>query len=381
MDVQSKQKNVLLNSGFVLDDEIEINFRDVFNKIYCIRTNIYKAAIIGLVIGLIVALSIPKKYTVKVTLSPEIGNSKGNSGLTGLAASFLGSTPIGENVDALNVSLSSEIVSSTPFLMELLTMEFTTSTNNLITLKSFLYNNKSPWWNYIMSFPSVIVGGVNSLFKDENCKELNVKDPRVGGIELNKEEYDQISYLKKNIVAVVDKKTAITNISVTLQDPMVAAVVADSVVYKLQQYIINYRTFKAKEDCLYLDKLYKERQQEYYVAQRIYAEYVDAHDDLVFHSVLVEQERLQNEMNLAYQVYTQVANQLQMARAKVQEEKPVFAIVEPAVIPLFPSSMGMKMYIIIFVLIAVLSSMVWVLFIKSILNNLQSEIKKTRIKA
>ena len=41
-----------------------------------------------------------------------------------------------------------------------------------------------------------------------------------------------------------------------------------SVVKKLQEYIIDYRTSKSKEDCLYLEKLFKERQQEYYVAHR-----------------------------------------------------------------------------------------------------------------
>ena len=74
----------------------------------------------------------------------------------------------------------------------------------------------------------------------------------------------------------------------------------------------------------------------YYIAQKKYAEYVDAHDNLILHSVRAEQERLQNDMNLAYQVYSQVANQLQVARAKVQEEKPVFAVVEPSVVPLKP---------------------------------------------
>lgn len=41
-----------------------------------------------MVMGIIIAISIPKQYTVKVTLSPEMGNSKGSSGLAGLAASF-----------------------------------------------------------------------------------------------------------------------------------------------------------------------------------------------------------------------------------------------------------------------------------------------------
>ena len=81
--------------------------------------------------------------------------------------------------------------------------------------------------------------------------------------------------------------------------------------------------------------------------------YVDAHDNLVLQSVRAEQERLQNDMSLAYQVYSQVANQLQVARAKVQEEKPVFAVVEPAVVPLKPSGMGLKIYILLFVFLSV----------------------------
>lgn len=83
-----------------------------------------------------------------------------------------------------------------------------------------------------------------------------------------KKESKKIEVLKKMITAIVDKKTSMTTVAVTLQNPKVAAVVADSVVKKLQEYIIDYRTTKAKEDCIYLEKLFKERQQEYYAAQK-----------------------------------------------------------------------------------------------------------------
>lgn len=89
-----------------------------------------------------------------------------------------------------------------------------------------------------------------------------------GVIRLTKKEKAQIDILKKSIIATIDKKTAITNVSVTLQNPRVAAVVADSVVRSLQEYIIGYRTSKAKEDCAYLEKLFEERKQEYYTAQK-----------------------------------------------------------------------------------------------------------------
>lgn len=159
-----------------------------------------------------------------------------------------------------------------------------------------------------------------------------------------------------------------TSVAVTLQNPRVAAVVADSVVKKLQEYIIDYRTSKAKEDCLYLEKLFKERQQEYYTAQRKYANYIDSHDNIILQSVRAEQERLQNDMNLAYQVYSQVANQLQVARAKVQEEKPVFAIVEPAVIPLDPSGTSRKIYVLIFIFLSVCIVILGKFFGENLLN-------------
>ena len=171
----------------------------------------------------------------------------------------------------------------------------------------------------------------------------------------------------------MDKKTAITSVSVTLQDPKVAAVVADSVVHKLQEYIIGYRTSKAKEDCAYLEKLFKERQEEYYAAQKKYAEYVDTHDNLILQSVRAEQERLQNDMSLAYQVYSQVANQLQVARAKVQEEKPVFAVVEPAVVPQHSSGTGRKTYVIAFVFLSVAAVIGWKLYGEEFWDKLKRE--------
>ena len=349
------------------DEEIEIDLMDLLRKVMGIRKKIYKAAGIGLIIGVIVAISIPKQYTVEVTLSPEIGNNKGG-GLSGLAASFLGSgVTMGDGTDALNASLSADIVSSTPFLLELSAMEIPVTKNEVMTLNTYLDEETSPWWGYVIGFPGMVIGGVKSLFTEED--EITSFDKTSqGAIELSKKDSRKIATLKKMIAASVDKKTSMTSISVTFQDPKVAAVVADSVVKKLQEYIIDYRTFKAKEDCVYLEKLFKERQQEYYAAQKKYADYLDSHDNLILQSVRAEQERLQNDMTLAYQVYSQVASQLQVARAKVQEEKPVFAVVEPAVVPLEPSGTSRKVYVLAFIFLSVCIVIFLNLFGKDFLN-------------
>ena len=349
------------------DEEIEIDLIDLLRKVIGIRKKIYKAVGIGLIIGIIVAISIPKQYTVEVTLSPEMANNKGG-GISGLAASFLGSgVSMGDGTDALNASLSADIVSSTPFLLELSIMEIPISKNEVMTLDTYLDEEISPWWGYVIGFPGMIIGGVKSLFVEED-ESISSGKTNQGAIELSKKELMKIGTLKKKIAASVDKKTSMTSVTATFQDPKVAAVVADSVVKKLQEYIIDYRTFKAKEDCIYLEKLFKERQQEYYAAQKKYADYLDSHDNIILQSVRTEQERLQNDMSLAYQVYSQVASQLQVARAKVQEEKPVFAVVEPAVVPLEPSGTSRKVYVLAFIFLSVCIVISWNLFGKDLLG-------------
>ena len=350
------------------DEELEIDLMDLLRKVIGIRKKIYKAAGIGLIIGVIVAISIPKQYTVEVTLSPEMGNNKGG-GLSGLAASFLGSgVSMGDGTDALNASLSADIVSSTPFLLELSNMKVPVSGSEEISLSSYLDEESSPWWSYVIGFPSIIIDGAKSLFIEDEDESIFLDKASQGTIELSKKESQKIESLKKKIVASVDKKTSMTSVTATFQDSKVAAVVADSVVKKLQEYIIDYRTSKSKEDCLYLEKLFKERQQEYYVAQKKYADYMDSHDNIILQSVRTEQERLQNDMSLAYQVYSQVASQLQVARAKVQEEKPVFAVVEPAVVPLYPSGTSRKVYVLAFIFLSVCIVIFWNLFGKDFLN-------------
>lgn len=358
------------------NDELIIDWMGILRQILAIRKTLYKAAGAGLVIGVLIALGTPKQYTVSVTLSPEVsGGNSGSSGLASMAASFLGTSVGSTSPDALNATLAPDIVASTPFLLELLDAQVVSQNQKIdTTFTAYLEEEKSSWIGYVLKAPGMAIGGLKSLFGD---KEESAADSiRTGVIELNKKDATKLENLKKAILAEPDKKSGIITLSVTLQDPKVTATMADTVVSKLQQYIIAYRTRKAKEDCEYLEKLYKERQQEYYDAQRHYAHYVDANSNMVFQSTMAERERLQNDMNLAYQVYSQVAQQLQVARAKVQEEKPVFAVVEPAVVPLRPSGTSKKVIVIGFVFLAVALTGAWQLLGKTYWQQLKETLRK-----
>lgn len=357
------------------DDELQIDWMSILRQLLAIRKKFYIAAAVGVILGVFIALTTPKQYTVSITLSPEMGSGKSGSGLASMAASFLGGSIGTDSPDALNATLTPDIVASTPFLLELFDAHVVSQNKQIdTTFTAYLDEQKSSWISYILKAPGMAIGGIKSLFNEEKQEETG--SVQKGGIELNEEDAKKLESLRKQISAEVDKKTAITTLRVTLQDPKIAATIADSVVSKLQQYITTYRTSKAKEDCLYLEKLYKERQQEYYNAQQRYARYVDANSNVVFQSTLAERERLQNDMNLAYQVYSQVAQQLQVARAKVQEEKPVFAVVEPAVVPLKPSGTSRKVILLGMVFLAVTFTGAWELLGKKYWQQLKEGLKQ-----
>ena len=344
------------------EDEMDIDLMEYARKLWAARKLLFKVAGIAVIVGVIIALTTPKQYTASVTLAPE-SSKGGGGGLSGIASMLgVGGLSMGSDADALNIQLYPDIVSSTPFILDLMDTPVKTIDEEQpdTTLVGYLKEyTSSSLMSTVMSLPFKAIGGVMSLFKSE--EEQDGKEV-INPFHLTNEQSKTVQGLKKMIVANVDKKTGVTTVTVTMQDPLVAAIITDTVVVKLKEHITKYRVSKAEDDCKYWEQLNEQRKNEYYAKQKDYAEYVDANQNVILQSVRIEQERLQNEMNLAYQVYSNVATQLQMAKAKVQEAKPVFAVVEPASVPLLPSGTSRKMILVGTVFLFVAAAAAWVLF-------------------
>lgn len=369
----TKNKNYTNMPPYQEEDELEIDLMEYARKLWAARKLLLKVAGIAVVVGVVIALSIPKKYTAEVTLSPESGKGGGSS-LSGMAAMLgIGGVNMGGDANALNFSMASDILASTPFVLELFNTEVKTLNGEVdTTLVAYLETESTPWWSAVMSLPGKAIGGVMSLFSSKEEEEEKPIDP----FQLTYKQMGQVNAIRNFIKAESDKKTGITKVSVTLQDPLVAATLVDTVLVKLQKYITNYKTSKAQEDCKYWEELYKQRQKEYYEAQEKYAKYSDANQNVILQSVRIEQERLQNEQSLAFQVFSQVATQLQMSKAKLQEEKPAFAILEPASVPIHPSGTSRKMILVGIVFLAVAGAAAWILFGQDLWKNLKEGLKE-----
>ena len=288
--------------------------------------------------------------------------------LAAMAGINLGSS---SGQDALSPELYPDIVSSTPFLTGLFDVNVTTQDGSV---KTSLYeymkeHQRSPWWGSVLSAPFKALGWGMSLFR-ETEKDAPAGS-KVDPFKLTPKQAGIVNALSSRISVSVDKKTGVTTLSVQMQDPVISAALTDTVMHRLQDYITDYRTNKARHDLAFTEKLYKEAKENYYTAQQRYARHVDGNLDVILQSYRSEQERLQNEMTLAYGVYNQLAQQLQMAKAKVQEITPVYTVVQPAVVPLRPIKPNKMTILFGFVFLAAAGSSLWILYGRDLLKKLK----------
>ena len=159
------------------------------------------------------------------------------------------------------------------------------------------------------------------------------KNYRPNPFQLTKTEDKIVKGIAGSINCMVDKKTDVITITTTAQDPLVAAQLADTVMSKLQQFIIDYRTKKARIDYNHITKLCEEAQSKYEVACKNYAKFVDTHQDLVLQEYRNEEEQLENEMQMQFSAYNSLKQQVVVAESKVQERIPAFTVLQNASVP------------------------------------------------
>ncbi len=341
----------------------EIDIMELLRKLFKDWKLILKWCGISVVVGLIIAFSIPEEFSVTSKLAPEIA-SKNSSSLSSMAAL------VGINMnnmtltDAMYPDLYPDIVSSAPFVAELFAIPVHFEYKKEM-MSSDLYGYmkdyiRSPWWNAVIEFPFKVLGWFLDLFRE---KEDDVEGyANVNSYEFTKEQEDIAEAIRDRIFLDVDKKTYLITCTVMMQDPHVAAELSKEVITRLQDYVVNYRTEKSRHDVDYFQQLYEEAQADYYAAQSRYARYVDANHGVVLQRVRTEQERLQNEMSLKYQLYNNCAQQLQAAQAKVQQETPVFAVIKPPRVPLDNSKPSKPIILVACVFLAGIAAAVWILW-------------------
>lgn len=357
-------KEELNHQEYLEDEESSIDFKKIFSDLLKHKKLYYKVLPVAFVLAAIYALSQPNYYSCTVKLSPELSGSKSaTSGLASLASSFgvnLGSG--GAGTEALFPTLYPDLMNSVDFKTDLFKVKVRREDDNKeFTYYDYLANEqKTTWWS----------AGMKAFFSMFNDQSSMVNDKKIDPFRLSKKQTDIVKAIDKNVVCDVDKKTMVITISVTDQDPLICAMLADSVKTRLQQFITDYRTSKARVDLDYNQKIYDKAKARYEQARDRYAAFSDSHRDVSSQRAQTKEADLQNEMQLQQSIYQQVAGQVQQAEMKVQQETPAFTTLQSATVPVQKAGPKRAQMCLIFVFLAFLGTTAWILYKEDDLKDL-----------
>lgn len=309
-----------------------IDFMEIFRKLWPLRKTYYKVLLATLIITYLITVCIPRYYRCTVSLAPEPTGAAISGSLSSLASSFgMSSLSKMGNNDALYAEIYPDILKSNDFIAELMPVEVTTKKGDVKTnYYTYLRDHQSAaWWD--------VIKGTIAEWISPTPKDNYGGEEKISIFNLTKQQSNIFGAARDNIRCSVDKKTDVVSITVQDQDPLVCAIMANTTCKKLQEFIVHYRTNKAHIDYEYYKKLAAEGKAAYVKVRQQYVTYADANQDVMLASYKAKEEDLENEMQLKYNIYTAMNNQLQVATAKLQEATPAFTIIQSASVPIKPA--------------------------------------------
>ena len=340
----------------------EADLLQMFSKLMEKWKFIFKVTAAFMVLGLVMALLAVKDYTSEVVVAPETSSSSQLSGGLGSFASLLGvNMGAMADDDAIYPMLYPDIVQSLPFLASLLDVRVVSEKDSIDTTYSH-YIREQRKLSLFESISKGVSKGMKSMAEWIGVAEKKIEPAKVNPYNLTRKQMAMIQNLNSQISIFVDKKTNVITLSFTDRNPHIAALMADTIMARLQQSITEYRTKKAMMDCEYIQKMYDKSKEEYETAQVVYAEYCDRNRHVQRESALIERSRLSADKELKNQLYTQWAQQLQLSKAKVQEYIPAFTTLKPAAVPVLASSVRRLTILVVYTFLGGVLAVMYVLF-------------------
>lgn len=312
-----------------------IDFAKIGKTLWAKRKLFFCVLPATLIITYLITVCVPRYYKCSVSLTQEASSSSlGSLGSLGSLASSMGLgslAKMGGSSDAFYAEIYPNIIKSNDFIAKLMTVRVKSQKGDIDT-SYYVYlrdHQKHAWWDIVKGY---IVEKINPTPKDgyQGTDKISV-------FNLTESQSKLFQSVQSKVLCDVDKKTDVVTIIVKDQDPLICATMANETCKKLQEFIIEYRTNKARVDYEYYKKLCTEAKEKYERARRTYGSYSDANMDVVLESFKSKEEDLENEMQLRYNIYSTLNTQMQMAQAKLQEATPAFTMIQSATVPYKPA--------------------------------------------
>ncbi len=310
-----------------------IDFIAIVSKLWAHRKKYYYVLPATLVITYLFMLFIPRYYRSSVSMAPETSGASISGSLESLASSFGVGGALGKlnTTDAIYAEIYPEVIASKNFIAELMTVDVMTQDGS-VKCNYYTYirdHQAAPFW-------ASAIASVKGLFTEKEPDTYDGKG-HLSVFNHTKQQDKIFEDIQSKITCNYDKKTDIFSIIVKDQDPLVCATMAEATSRKLQEFIVKYRTNKARIDYEYYKKLAEESKADYEKALAKYAASADAHTNTVLAVYQSKLESMENDMQAKYNIYTAMNTQMQASQAKLQEATPAFTVIESASVPHKPA--------------------------------------------
>ncbi|MCG8476588.1 MAG: Wzz/FepE/Etk N-terminal domain-containing protein [Cytophagales bacterium] len=358
-----------------LIEEDEIDLVEVMKNIWKNRKTIVQTTVGCLILGLFIAFTTPKEFEVEVTMLPESqdGGLKlgGLGGLASLAGVNLGGMGTAEG-GSIPPELYPKVLESIPLQVKLLeTPVYYSEVGDKVDGFTY-FEEYAPMsaighlFGYTVGLPGKVL---NATRKDDVEDGTENKD---GLIRLSREQINVIKGFKNRLSASVDQKSGVISLTAKMPEAEASAIMAQMALDYLTDYVKAYKTQKAKQNLEFIQGRYDDQKANFEKAQNALAEYRDRNQNIVTSLARTEGERLQNEYDIAFEVYKGLATQLEQAKIKLKEETPVFKIIEPVRVPIDKASPKKGLILIVSVFLGGILG-VGIIFIKNVLKNIKEQ--------
>jgi len=324
------------------EDGGEIDLIELAKHILDGRWAIAKITAVFVAIGLSIALFSPVEYESEAILMPEVQQQTDRAGQLlqrfGGAFGLGGGSQMQAQQGTIPPMIYPRIVNSLSFQMELMEKEIRFADYGVTTtIPDFYENHYSPSvlsvvQSYTIGLPFTIIGWIRGT-EDEPSKTLE-EDPLQGElIQLSRKELSYIENIRERISVRLDEETGLLNTRVRLQDPRAAAELNRHLIEMLKEYVTAYRIEKVRQDLEFVEEQHATARERFEERQIALADFRDANISLATARAQTELERIQDEKDLAFNLYSSLSQQREEARLRLQEQRPVFSVVQAVNVP------------------------------------------------
>jgi len=208
-------------------------------------------------------------------------------------------------------------------------------------------------FDYIMNF---------TFFEEEAIEqeeEMVEIDERL--LSLSSDERRPISALENRVSLSMDGN--LITVRTNLPDPKAAAMLNVLVIERIQEYVTNYQIEKAQQNVNFIRRQKEQAKERYEEAQRALAEFRDRNINLSTNVARTEDQRLSNQQSLTFNIYNSIAVELEQAQLRLQEETPVFSVLQKSSLPT-SSSGGSNRILPVFLIMGAFTGLAWVFGVK-----------------